>query len=173
MFIDVSEVRKSFGQTFHFDQTEGIKPLLLDGSEIVFRGLLNIGLDIQNTGRVLVLRGTITGDTELTCNRCLETYPYHLETGFEEEYAHASDEAEMAGEGQKTEDIHVFAGNRLNLGDTIRESILLGLPMKSLCREDCRGLCAVCGTNLNDQNCGCEAEKTDPRLEILKKYFKS
>ena len=57
-----------------------------------------------------------------------------------------------------------------NLDELIREDILLSLPTKILCREDCKGLCPYCGTNLNEKQCGCK-KPVDPRLEALKQFL--
>ena len=64
-----------------------------------------------------------------------------------------------------------YEGDRLDLGEVVREQILLALPLKPLCREDCRGLCPACGQNRNLVPCGCPPpeEPGDPRLEPLRK----
>jgi uncharacterized protein len=66
-----------------------------------------------------------------------------------------------------------YEGDRLDLGEVVREQVLLGLPLKPLCREDCHGLCPRCGKNRNAGACGCkpEEEAGDPRLEPLRKLF--
>ena len=66
-----------------------------------------------------------------------------------------------------------YQGDRLDLGEVVREQVLLGLPLKPLCREDCQGLCPRCGKNRNAGPCGCtpEEEEGDPRLEPLRKLF--
>lgn len=171
MYIDIGEIRKTDGQTFHFDLTVELPPLDVDNSEICFEKPLSISLDIRSTGKELIFTGKIKGDTQLVCNRCLERYGFCLDTDFKEEFCHASDLDEFREEGRNTDDIHVFEGNRINLEDIIRESVLLSIPMKSVCDEDCRGLCPVCGKNLNKDNCGCEITTVDPRLADLKKYF--
>ncbi len=173
MFVDVSEIRNSPGHRFHYDLTEEIKPVVVGNDEIRFAKPLVVNLDILNTGKTLVFNGRIKGDTELVCSRCLETYPFHLDAGFTEEFCHASDLAELAESGQDTEEIHVYDGNRIKLEDIIIENIVLGIPMKSVCGENCRGLCAVCGANLNKEECDCKTEDIDPRLAVLQKYFES
>lgn len=61
-----------------------------------------------------------------------------------------------------------FVGRELDLGGILREQILLALPMDALCREDCKGLCPVCGKDLNQAACGCEQKPADPRWAALK-----
>jgi uncharacterized protein len=62
----------------------------------------------------------------------------------------------------------VFNGKSIDLDPILREQVLLALPLSVVCREDCRGLCSVCGQNLNEKECGCERKVPDPRLAALK-----
>jgi uncharacterized protein len=61
-----------------------------------------------------------------------------------------------------------FDGKTIDLDPILREQVLLALPMHALCREDCKGLCGMCGQNLNEATCGCEPKGMDPRLAALK-----
>ncbi len=173
MFIEVSEIRNCPGEKFHFNLTERVEPITLGTDQIRFDNPLEITLDVFNTGKSLVLNGRIRGDAELVCSRCLEEYPFHLDTSFEEQFCHVSDVRLLEDEGQKTEEMHIYDGNRIKLDDIITENIVLGIPMKLVCRENCRGLCAVCGANLNKDECGCKTDDIDPRLSALKRYFES
>ena len=65
-------------------------------------------------------------------------------------------------------DEEVFDGKTIDLDPIVREQVLLALPMGVVCREDCQGLCAQCGQNLNEKKCGCEQRVIDPRLAALK-----
>lgn len=171
MFIDIGEIRKSPGHNFHFDLKEDIQTITVDREEVGFQKPVEIFLDIKNTSKVLVFTGRITADTKLVCNRCLESYHYRLNTSFIEKFYHTSDVAEISDEGMDIGDMRVFEGNRINVLDIIVENIILAIPMKLICQEECKGLCNVCGTNLNNTKCVCESENIDPRLGILKKYF--
>lgn len=171
MFVDVSGVRKSPGKKFHLDLAEKLPALGVGSDEIIFPDPVQISLDVENTGRVLIVRGSIMGDLELVCSRCLEHYPYHVEAAFEEQFCGPSDVAELVEEGRDLDEIHVIEGNKVELDDFIQESIYLSLPMKTICRENCSGLCAVCGTNLNRNKCECKHENIDPRLRGLQKFF--
>ena len=172
MFIDVTEIRKSPGMTFHFDLQETVGPMVNDGDEVRVLKPVDVSLDIKNTGNVLVFTGKIKGETELVCSRCLESYPVHLEAAFEEGFYHASDVTKVGEDGLDPDELHVFEGSRIKLDDIINEIIVVEVPMKSICSESCKGLCAVCGGNLNKNNCGCIVDDIDPRLADLKKFFK-
>ncbi|NIO05105.1 MAG: DUF177 domain-containing protein, partial [Proteobacteria bacterium] len=61
-----------------------------------------------------------------------------------------------------------FSGDEVDLSGLIREQILLGIPYKALCHEECKGLCSQCGINLNEGNCGCERKVGDSAFKVLK-----
>jgi uncharacterized protein len=65
-------------------------------------------------------------------------------------------------------DRETFDGRTIDLDPIIREQVLLALPVSVVCREDCKGLCAQCGQNLNEAECGCERKVVDPRLAVLR-----
>ena len=64
--------------------------------------------------------------------------------------------------------VSIYDGEKIDLTDLVREQILLDLPTQILCREDCKGLCQKCGANLNEVNCNCAENETDPRWSALK-----
>jgi len=65
-------------------------------------------------------------------------------------------------------DLDTYHGKTIDLDPIVREQVLLALPMHAVCRDDCRGLCGMCGQNLNEAACGCENRRVDPRLAVLK-----
>jgi uncharacterized protein len=65
-------------------------------------------------------------------------------------------------------DLDTYQGKTIDLDPIVREQVLLALPMQVVCREDCRGLCGMCGQNLNETTCDCESKRVDPRLAVLK-----
>ena len=81
----------------------------------------------------------------------------------------------MGDEGEhevKDDDLNVsfYKDDQIDLGEVMREQFYLALPMKPLCREDCRGLCPVCGVNRNRESCTCQAEWVDPRMDALRRF---
>ncbi len=78
-------------------------------------------------------------------------------------------EAESSGSFELAQaDLDTYHGKQIDLDPIVREQVLLALPMQVVCREDCRGLCGMCGQNLNEAACGCESKRVDPRLAVLK-----
>ncbi|MEI3507380.1 MAG: DUF177 domain-containing protein [Anaerotignum faecicola] len=73
--------------------------------------------------------------------------------------------------GRENEETETFTGDQIDLADFVKRGIIGELPMKVLCREDCKGLCPVCGKDLNEGDCGCDRTIRDPRFESLRALF--
>lgn len=116
------------------------------------------------------VNGKITGEIELECTRCLSPaaapldFPFKVTYVTEENYT-SDPEAELRGEDL---DVAIFDGEKIDLAEITREQILLNLPVRFLCRENCRGLCPKCGADKNTVNCNCEENEVDPRWSALK-----
>jgi uncharacterized protein len=120
------------------------------------------------------VQGRLAARLGLVCGRCLEPFELAVDQKLELFYLqHRPDQGEE-DEVELTERQMVVAyyrGPQIDLAEMVREQLHLGLPMKRLCREDCRGLCPRCGTNRNQSDCACPAEEPDPRLASLGKLF--
>jgi uncharacterized protein len=115
-----------------------------------------------------VVEGGLELDVELSCSRCLEPAREHLAIPFYEKFQTSA----AYEEGPENEDIIPVKEDKVNLQPYVEESVLLYLPFVPLCTEDCKGLCPQCGSNLNEQACGCNHEVIDPRFAALKDLFK-
>ncbi|HYV86710.1 MAG TPA: DUF177 domain-containing protein [Patescibacteria group bacterium] len=131
--------------------------------------------DLHKEGGRVAFAGEIATVATLPCSRCLEPYGLPLDMRFDLLYTAEPERDERGGESRVEEDsfteVH-FDGARIDLDSLLAEQIYLALPLKPLCRDDCRGLCPRCGANLNAGDCGCPAEQMpDPRLAALKKLI--
>jgi uncharacterized protein len=118
------------------------------------------------------LRARAKGHFELLCARCLDPIEYHADQRFDLIFRPSGVDAEL-GERSISEaetEIGYYEQSGLLLEDAVREQVLLSLPDRSLCREDCKGLCAHCGGNLNETACKCEATLVDPRWAALRGF---
>jgi uncharacterized protein len=129
-------------------------------------------------GTTAHVRGRLGADLEPECGRCLEHYPVRIDQELDLFYLpRAAEEPQAEEEDVELSDRDVVVGyydrDRLDLGDAMREQLFLSLPLKLLCREDCRGLCPTCGKNLNAGDCGCPPaqEPEDPRLASLRRLI--
>ena len=115
------------------------------------------------------IRAKVQGDFELLCARCLTGVPTPLEASFDLIFRPAGVDAE-AGERAITEDeteIGYYEKSGLPLEDVVREQVLLTLPGRTLCREDCKGLCPHCGADRNAMECACDNTVADSRWSAL------
>jgi uncharacterized protein len=133
---------------------------------------LNIPPDIRLSGLAGVVRATRTpqgillqaefqAPIELECVRCLTNFQQTLKFNFTELYAFS--QRYMTDSGLIMPDTGF-----IDLEPLLREYILLEIPISPLCRQDCKGLCPICGNNLNESTCHHEDDSGDPRLASLK-----
>ncbi|MDY6971305.1 MAG: DUF177 domain-containing protein [Thermodesulfobacteriota bacterium] len=131
---------------------------------------LKVHMNISRLGERHLLEGSLSGVVLVWCARCLESYHRDLATEFRlflTSLPANTDQNEL----ELSEDdmwVDFVAGDEVNLLEIVREQIYLSLPMKTLCREDCFGLCPRCGTNLNKKKCSCERENGDQSFSKLK-----
>jgi uncharacterized protein len=132
-------------------------------------GPVNVVLSYYRAGTELFFRGELTAATVASCARCAEDFIAPSGRSFRYVLAPRSIGDESKGD-LRVEDLEfsLYEGDEVNLTPLIREQMLLALPTRPLCREDCRGLCPRCGANLNDGDCGCVLENADARLSVLR-----
>jgi uncharacterized protein len=142
-----------------------------DGQILTLDGPLEVNLKIRKTGNKYILDGRMSGGLLVKCDRCLEPYHRDLESGFHV-YLQAVPSTQKGGAEVELldEDMEVdfVSGEKLDLDEIIRDQIFLSLPMKCICGETCRGLCPVCGGNLNRTVCSCRKDYGHPAFLKLK-----
>jgi uncharacterized protein len=114
--------------------------------------------------------GDLGTTVEMDCARCLEPVAREVKRSYELLYRPQGIDAgrEEISVTDAEAEIGYYRGEGIELKDILREQILLGLPMKVVCREDCKGLCPQCGQNLNQGECNCPQPVGDPRWQALK-----
>ena len=171
MQINVSELLKAHvGTTQDYELSETFAANG-DSSENSVQGKVNL----LRTNRGILVNGKLHAETKLTCSRCLSLYPYHMELNLEEEYIPTVDMASgspLPSSGE-TNSFTVDEHQVIDLTEAVRQDMLLAIPIKPLCREDCAGLCQNCGHNLNLEPCGCPSEPIDPRWSKLNKLIQN
>ena len=116
------------------------------------------------------LKGKLETSLEVACARCLEPVMLPVKRSFDLLYRPLGTDAghEELSVTDAEAEIGYYEGEGVLLEDTLREQVLLAVPLKTVCREDCKGLCPHCGKSLNEGACSCAAEVKDPRWEALK-----
>jgi uncharacterized protein len=137
--------------------------------ELVAEGKAELSSDTLDEIRV---RGHLHVPMESDCDRCLEPAAFEVDGEFDFVYRPARfakpsrEEVELvAGESE----IAFYDDGGLELNDVLREYVLLSVPMRKLCRPDCKGICPVCGRNCNASACGCREKPADDRWAALKR----
>jgi uncharacterized protein len=115
------------------------------------------------------LVGKLDGRVEVSCARCLEPVEIPVARSFDLLYRpmESGKRADEVAIHEAETEIGYYAGDSMDLEDSLLEQILLAVPIKSLCRFDCKGLCPTCGVNRNQQLCDCVQGKPDPRWAAL------
>ena len=137
---------------------------------LAFDDPLTIKLKISDAGNKYALNGYLSGGLQVRCDRCLAPYHEELRTVFELFLSLSLEKTDTPDIELMEEDMEVnfIGGEEINLDEIIREQVYLALPMKSLCKENCLGLCPICGSNLNEGNCPCLKEQGHPGFLKLK-----
>jgi uncharacterized protein len=171
MLLDLSRLREPRER---FDWT--FEPSAFDprGEEFAVRDRVSLTVEVFKDGARYRLVGRVQTTLLLTCSRCLEQYAAPVDAPFDLVYLPFT---QNVGEGEfevREDDLSTayYRDELIDLGELMREQFYLALPMKPLCAPACRGLCPVCGTNLNLAPCGCRAEWVDPRLAVLEALVK-
>jgi uncharacterized protein len=175
MFLDIKEL-----ELHPVDFKEEFPPNVIDlGGEARQRTPLKISghaeVVAEHHGKHQIikdmrLRGDLSVGLDLQCARCLEPVRQEVRRDFELLYRPLGADAgrdELSVTDAEAE-IGYYQGEGILLEDVLREQVLLALPLKITCREDCKGLCPHCGKNLNQEQCSCAAPLEDPRWAALK-----
>ena len=128
------------------------------------RTLVHLSVQLEKAPTAVYVRNHIRTTGHFVCDRCLEEFEQTIEdTG---RVVFSSDQ-DLIGSHEDEIRMHDPRAQEIDLTEDIRDLLLLSLPAKLLCREDCHGLCAGCGANLNVENCRCTAKQADPRWQPL------
>lgn len=162
MIIELESIFNTDGSSYPFDYELSLSHISVSGEQPIKKPVKVKGIVKNNTGIV-----TLDAKVELVysaqCDRCAEetekTYDYNFSHNL---IASLSNE--------DNDDFLVVSDMRLDLDELIEEDVNLELPTKFLCDEDCKGVCSMCGKNLNKNQCDCK-EPIDPRLEGLLQFL--
>lgn len=162
-----SRLRFNFGFLLEADLGTSRKmrfdyPTVQVGDDVTLTPLKGV-FTVTRTSEGVYVSGTMNSAIEAACMRCLENTMLPIRLRIDELFYYPE---ATAPEGETL----VFEGETgyIDLGPLVRELSLLELPIQAFCRPDCQGLCVECGANLNESDCGCQADEIDPRLEKLR-----
>jgi uncharacterized protein len=133
---------------------------------------VTLGFDLFKDKDRFRLSGRVQTTLEMPCSRCLESFSWPVDETFDLRFQPRSSEQPETEREIEEDDLSsaFYDDDTIDLGGLMREQFYLSLPMKPLCSEACRGLCAQCGTNLNRTPCDCAQGWEDPRFAALKAW---
>jgi uncharacterized protein len=166
MKIDISTALNRPGTAVSFECSKDMHEIIISGNMLEFISPLVITGKLMYTGKDFNVNGTIEVEYKTQCNRCTKDVINNLKFDFSEEFSKTLDDDHP--------DRYLFANNEIDLESMALDNISLMVPMKHLCDEDCKGLCPVCGSDLNDIDCSCAEEqllKSSPFAKLGKLSF--
>ncbi len=171
MKICIEDIRET-GKTIAFAEEIGDLNELLAQDQTVdyqFRRAVDVNVTYYRSGVDLFFDGHLVGQVSGNCARCLEAYPFTIERDFVFVLKPATP-AQVSRRGLTSDDLAfgTYSGEEVDLSPLIREELILALPTRPLCRDDCSGLCPHCGANRNLGPCACRNDWVDPRLEAFR-----
>lgn len=136
-----------------------------------FGSEVKVQLTLDKSSRQLYLKARVRTEAQFRCDRCLEEFTRELENSYKMFYAYS----EVESLKHEPEEVTVLTPetSSIDISEDVRQFLLLAVPLKLLCREECKGLCPDCGANLNQGPCGCAKEEVDPRWKSLRRLLKN
>ena len=154
MKLDISDIINVQGDTKTISVTKEIIDIPKAFSYVKLCKPVRLEGELESDRGTIYLSGILTTEVKMTCDRCMCQMVHPIESEVKESF------------GSITQ-------STIDLGPTIVETLLISLPMKALCHEDCKGICTVCGQNLNEKSCDCDLEYRDPRLDKFNLLFEN
>lgn len=134
-------------------------------------------VQLMRTRAGILVTGTVHTQVEMVCSRCLTTVREDLDITVEEEFiptVEVNTGAVMDWRDLTDDEALLISTQHiLDITEVVRQDLIVTLPMQPLCRPDCKGLCPVCGQNLNEGTCHCQVEDIDPRWAVLASLISS
>ena len=152
MRIEVSGLLKETGQSMPLSDKVNLDPVMFQSEKIGFPGAVDVTGSLINAGEYLELSAQVTGQATLHCGRCAESYSEPFDFDWKLRFARQADlDQEILG----------FSGEWIDLDPYLSAEIVARLPIRRLCKPECKGLCPVCGLNLNQASCECSIESEE------------
>jgi uncharacterized protein len=165
MKVNLSQIRRMEGSSIRVELSSDFPDFEFGSESIMFTKPVQVNLSLTNTGKELLVHGVIITELRVCCGRCLKEFLYPLEIPYDDEWVAAN-----KATAEQKENALLYSKDEVDIQERIFEQIMLALPMKWLCSQECRGLCPHCGQNLNMSQCSCDNRQIDPRMADLAKW---
>ena len=163
MVLNVQKIINAPGERMDFQFDLDLSGVDFGGRYPVQKPVVVSG-DVRNVAGMLLMQFEANTVLDAVCDRCLKEFSQDKEIRYE---CMLADELE----DEENDDIILLENDEVDLGDLVRTMFILDLDTKTLCSEDCKGLCPKCGADLNQGSCGCVTKTVDPRWAALAKLL--
>ena len=171
MLVNLSEVMSNVGQRKDAQVPIGLEQFTMYGETYAFSEKEDAKISVVCIGeRKISLTCKAKVCLEIPCSRCLKMVQVPFEIDFEKEFDFSGQKEEASIELEETEYIQEYS---LDVDTLITEEMMLQFPMQTLCSDNCKGICDICGTNLNTGSCNCDQQGRDPRMLAIQDIFKN
>ena len=160
MIVSVNEALRRVGEHFLFSWQGELEPQTYAGKTVVFHGPASLSCDYVYDGKTFRVDAEASASYETACARCGEKMIETLRFSFSERFVRSVFKTEE-------DELYPYEGERLDLKDAFFDNLYLEMPITSICKPTCKGLCPVCGANLNHVQCNCSDQKIDARFSAL------
>ncbi len=169
MIINLSEIMSVKGNVEHIQAPIELESFCMEGREYPFAGKSFVDLTLTHLGdRKVKVEGEAKLSLLIPCDRCLED----VETWFKLKILQNLDFKQGSEDRiEELDEANYINGYSLDLDLLVCNEIFIDFPMKVLCDENCKGICKVCGTNLNKSSCSCDTADSDPRMSVIRDIF--
>ncbi len=153
-----------------------VSPEKLKSDDLIFNDFLKFYVEVEIKPKKIFVKGDVEAKIILTCDRCLENFNFFIKDSFN--YVFFLTKLVVDKKNKefklKKEDLEIdfLEENILPLKDIIFGQIFLNIPIKKICRENCKGLCPICGCNLNVEKCDCKTDLNENPFAKLKEMLK-
>jgi uncharacterized protein len=172
MKIPVDEISQSAKEITYFERIEDLNEIYTStqARDFKFPSSLNVHLAYYRSGGEIFFHGSFRGEFNASCSRCLTNYSFNLGKEFDFVLSPDPNRCERKSEALRSDELGLsyYSTEEIDLAPLIKEQVLLALPTRPLCADECQGLCSGCGVNLNNEKCICDALPGDPRMELFR-----
>ena len=167
MRIELENLEGSKGDFAHVYQPEELNPV---DERVSLIAPAAVNGKVRLSGNQDFVNGHVETRAQVECDRCLKPVELQVNVDFTLEYISGSDyeSSQVAELPEDAMSVSVFDGQGIDIDEIVKEQILLTVPSRMLCREDCKGICPECGTDRNTGECNCVTNDIDPRWAALK-----
>lgn len=163
MKVDISSIVKANGASLSISYNDDLPGLNEAAGEFVFEKPVGFEGELTNASGMMKLAGLLKAEYVSRCSRCLNDIACEMNIKVSENFL---EKDESTGP-----EVYTYEDNYILIDDVLKDNIILNLPVKQVCDENCKGLCPKCGVDLNKDECSCKDDELNPQMEILKNFF--